>query len=85
VRSVVPLINAYLTPKEWRQFLARGGRFLFARPRPGLVLAGFVLDPVSAEERKRFLANVPFPQRMAFKLLGMRTFATYRAKLYQGV
>jgi iron-sulfur cluster repair protein YtfE (RIC family) len=82
-RTVVPLINAYLTPKEWRQFLARGSRFLFVHPKLGLVLAGFVLDPVSAEDRECFLANVPLPQRMAFQLLGMRIFAAYRDKLYQ--
>jgi hypothetical protein len=80
--AMVPLINAQLTPREWRQFLARGGRFLFAHPKLGLVLAGFVLDPVSAGERKRFLANVPLPQRVAFQLFGTRTYATYRAKLY---
>jgi iron-sulfur cluster repair protein YtfE (RIC family) len=82
-QTVVPLINAHLTDKEWRQFLARGGRFLFVHPKLGLVLAGFVLNPLSAEDRKRFLGNVPLPQRAAFQLLGMRTFTGYRAKLYQ--
>jgi hypothetical protein len=81
-RNVVPLINDHLTLREWRQFLARGGRFLFKHPRLGLVLAGFVLDGVSADDRRRFLANVPPPQRIAFQLLGMRTYASYRAKLY---
>jgi hypothetical protein len=84
-RTMVPLINAHLSPNEWRQFLARGGRFLFAHPKLGLVLAGFVLDPISAEGRKRFLANVPLPQRAAFQLLGMRVFAAYHAKLYPAV
>jgi hypothetical protein len=79
---LTPLINGHLTPREWRQFLARGGRFLFTHPKLGLVLAGFVLDPLSAEDRQRFLANVPPPQRIAFQLFGMRTYAAYRAKLY---
>jgi hypothetical protein len=82
-RTIVPLINAHLSLKEWRQFLARGGRFLFVHPKLGLVLAGFVLSPLSAEDRKRFLDNVPLPQRAAFQLFGMRTFTGYRAKLYQ--
>ena len=82
-RTAVPLINAHLSLKEWRQFLARGGRFLFAHPKLGLVLAGFVLNPLPAEVRKRFLDNVPLPQRAAFQLFGMRTFTGYRAKLYQ--
>jgi hypothetical protein len=82
-RTIVPLINTHLTPKEWRQFLARGGRFLFVHPRLGLVLAGFVLNPLSAADRERFLANVPLPQRMAFQWFGMPTFAAYRDRLYQ--
>jgi hemerythrin-like domain-containing protein len=81
-RNVVPLINNHLTLREWRRFLARGGRFLFKHPRLGLVLAGFVLDPLSAGDRQCFLANVPPPQRMAFQLFGMRIYAAYRAKLY---
>ena len=81
-RSIVPLINTQLSPDEWQRFLARGGRFLFVHPKLGLVLAGFALDPASPEERRRFLANVPLPQRTAFRLFGMRTFAGYRTKLY---
>ena len=38
--------------------------------------------PASPEERRCFLANVPLPQRTAFRLFGMRTFAGYRTKLY---
>jgi hypothetical protein len=81
-RNVVPLINDHLTLREWRRFLARGGRFLFKHPKLGLVLAGFVLDPLSAEDRQCFLANVPPPQRIAFQLFGMRIYAAYRAELY---
>jgi len=81
-RSIVPLINGHLTPREWQQFLARGGRFLFKHPKLGLVLAGFVLDGVSADDRRRFLANVSPPQRIAFQMFGERTYAAYRANLY---
>jgi hemerythrin-like domain-containing protein len=81
-RNIVPLINGHLTPREWRQFLAHGGRFLFTHPKLGLVLAGFVLDGLPAADRQRFLANVPPAQRVAFQLFGMRTYAAYRAKLY---
>ena len=41
-----------------------------------------VLDPLSAEDRQRFLVNVPPPQRIAFQLFGMRVYAAYRAELY---
>ncbi len=36
----------------------------------------------SADEGRRFLAGVPLPQRTLWRLLGKRTFAAYRAKLY---
>jgi hemerythrin-like domain-containing protein len=81
-RNIVPLINDRLTPREWRQFLARGGRFLVKHPKLGLVLAGFVLDGVSPEDKRRFLANVPPPQRIAFRLFGRRIYRGYWAKLY---
>jgi Hemerythrin HHE cation binding domain len=80
--TVVPLINRHLTPREWRRFLARGGRFLFKHPKLGLVLAGFVLDGMSVQDKRRFLANVPPPQRVAFRLFGRRTFVAYRDQLY---
>jgi hypothetical protein len=55
---------------------------LFKHPKLGLVLAGFVLDGVSADDRRRFLANVPPPQRIAFQMFGKRTYAAYRGNLY---
>jgi len=68
--TVVPLINDHLNPREWRRFLGRGRRFLFKHPKLALVLAGFVLDSVSEQDKQRFLANVPPPQRIVFRLFG---------------
>ncbi len=81
-RSVVPLIAEYLNPKEWRKFLAHGSAFVRAHPKLGLALGGMVLAGESAENRNRFLSNVPLFARVPFKMFGDRIFAGYRAEVY---
>jgi hypothetical protein len=80
--AVVPVIGDHLNPREWRRSLACGGRFLFRHPKLGLVLAGLVLAGLSEQDKQRFLANVPPPQRIAFRLFGGRVFQNYRHELY---
>jgi hemerythrin-like domain-containing protein len=81
-QNVVPLIAEYLSPKEWRKFLAHGSAFVRAHPRRGLALGGIVLDGESAQTRERFLGNVPLPVRTVFKMFGDRIYAGYRAQIY---
>lgn len=81
-QNVVPLIAEYLSPKEWRKFLAHGSAFVRAHPRRGLALGGIVLDGESAETRERFLGNVPLFARTPFKMFGDRIYAGYRAQIY---
>ena len=78
-RNVVPLIAEYLSPKEWRKFLAHGSAFVRAHPRRGLALGGIVLDGESAQTRAASsLGNVPLPARTAYKIFGDRIYAGYR-------
>jgi hypothetical protein len=58
--------DVVIWPKLYARAPTREGDILFKHPRLGLVLAGFVLDGVSAENKRRFPANVPPPQRLAF-------------------
>jgi hemerythrin-like domain-containing protein len=81
-RNVVPLIAEYLTPRQWRKFLAHGSAFVRAHPKRGLALGGMVLDGQSEESRRRFLGNVPMPVRTVFKMVGDRVYAGYRAEVY---
>ena len=46
-----------------------------------LVLGGMVLDGVPDEQRRRFLAGVPRPQRQLVRLLADRTYAKCRTEL----
>jgi hypothetical protein len=68
--AVVPLINAHGTEQEWREATARGAAFMSRRNvKLALVLGGMVLDGSPDEERRRFLAGVPLPQRLLVRLL----------------
>jgi Hemerythrin HHE cation binding domain len=81
-RNVVPLIAEYLSPREWKKFLAHGSAFVRTHPRRGLALGGIVLDGESTDTRERFLGNVPLPLRTVFKIFGERVYAGYRAQIY---
>ncbi len=81
--NVVPLIAEYLSPKEWRKFLAQGSAFVRAYPRRGLALGAVVLDGESVETRERFLGNVPLFARAAYKMFGERVYAGYRRRVYE--
>jgi hypothetical protein len=81
-RSVVPLIAASLSPRQWRKFLAHGSAFVRMHPRRGLALGAMVLDGQSPQSRHRFLGNVPLPVRTVFKVIGDRVYAGYRAEVY---
>jgi hemerythrin-like domain-containing protein len=80
--KVVPLIAEYLSPKEWRKFLAHGSAFVRAHPRRGLALGAIVLDGEPVESKERFLGNVPLFARAAYKMFGERVYAGYRTQVY---
>ena len=83
--AVVPLISAHVTEREWREITARGAAFMSRRNvELALVLGGMVLDGSPDEERRRFLAGVPLPQRLLVRLLADRTYAKYRSELRGG-
>jgi hemerythrin-like domain-containing protein len=81
-RDVVPLIEQCITASEWKKTTARGASFLRTHPRLGLVIAGFMLEGVSAEDKHRFLAGIPSAARLMWQLCGTRTYQGYRARLY---
>jgi hypothetical protein len=81
-RNAVPIIENHLTPDEWQAAINRGAAFLSSHPRLGIVLGGLVLDYAAPDERQKFLAGVPLPQRMLVRLLSARVTAAYRRRLY---
>jgi len=80
-RSVLPVITDHITAVEWQEATKRGAEFLSAKNlRLGLVLAGYVLDAGSRDERRRFMANVPLGKRLVARLFGKRALDAYQTR-----
>ena len=84
-RLVVPLINESLTAAEWRAATERGASFISGRNIAfAIAFAGMTLESCTTEQRRRFLAGMPPPQRALVRLFAQRARAKYRARLGTG-
>lgn len=82
-RDVLPLVAEHLTGAEWSELGERG---MASVPKPRLlVVLGHILEEASPEERVAFLARVPTPARVAYRLLGRRKYEREVAALRQGL
>jgi hemerythrin-like domain-containing protein len=78
---IVPLIKKNITDAEWRAITNRGGSFFNRNIRFVIAFVGMALESCNADERRRFLAGMPQPQRLLGRLFGRRAAASYRARL----
>lgn len=76
--AVLPLIHEHLTVPEWRapqkHAMAHGPRRLSDK----LLTAGIVLDGASPREQAWFLAEMPPPARLLWRLRGAKQYAAHR-------
>jgi hemerythrin-like domain-containing protein len=79
-RYILPLVEAHMTVAEWEQ-LGERGRASIPKDRL-LIHLGWILDGLDATQRKEFLAGMPVPARVAWKLLGRRKFEKERRRIY---
>ncbi|MEW1910981.1 hemerythrin domain-containing protein [Kitasatospora sp. NPDC085895] len=71
-REVMPLVALHVNEEQWH---AVGERGLAETPRNRLMIAlGAILEDTSPEERREFLARLPVPARVLWKLLGQRQY-----------
>jgi hypothetical protein len=56
--------------RRWNALADHGFATILRRRR--LVILGYILDEAAADERTRFLRQVPRPARLAFALFGQR-------------
>jgi len=77
---ILPLVERYLTVAEWEQ-LGERGRASIPKDRL-LVQLGWILDGLTPEQRREFLARMPLPARLAWRLLGRRRFERERRRIY---
>ncbi|WP_202879193.1 hemerythrin domain-containing protein [Nocardioides cynanchi] len=68
--SILPVVAQTLTVAEWEE-LARRGMAAMRKPRL-LVILGHILEDADPDERAAFLAHVPAPARLGYRLVGRR-------------
>jgi hypothetical protein len=82
--QVVPLIDAYISPHEWREATDRGASFVNRKNiRFGVAFVALVLESAPRGDRRPFLAGMPQPQRVMLRLFGKHVLTAYRSTLYR--
>jgi hypothetical protein len=71
-RHVLPLIEEHITAEEWSAL----GEHARAKTPPSklLFLLGALLEDATPPERDRFLALLPLPARVLWKVVGKRSY-----------
>jgi hemerythrin-like domain-containing protein len=82
-REVCPLIEEHLTPAEW-QAVGERGRQSIPNGKLALVFVGAILEEATPDERRRFLAELPAPARLLWRLTGERVYAKARDRVRKG-
>jgi len=82
-REILPLVEQYLTPAEWKA-LGERGKAILPKGKLALVFLGAILEEATPEEKKRFLAELPAPARLLWRLTGERVYAKARDQIRLG-
>jgi len=78
-RHVLPLISEHITPAEWD---ALGEHARAKTPKDKLLFVlGALLEDATPQERTRFMALLPRPARVLWKLVGRRSYARQMRRL----
>jgi hemerythrin-like domain-containing protein len=81
--QMLPVVERYITAQEWEELGTRG---MASIPKNRLLVQlGHILEECSPDEQARFLAKVPLPGRIAWRLVGQRKFRAETADLREGV
>ena len=72
-RYILPLVEQHLSVAEWEQ-LGERGRAGIPKDRL-LVQLGWILDGPRPADRREFLAGMPLPARIAWRLIGSAALA----------
>jgi hemerythrin-like domain-containing protein len=82
-QEVLPLVEKHLTPAEWAAVGERG-RQVIPKGRMALVFLGAIFEEATPAEKRRFLAELPPPARLLWRLFGDRVYATARDRVRHG-
>ena len=75
--EILPLVHEHLTVAEWEAIGEDANQHLPRNPRLGLLLAGMVLEDATPAEQAWFLAELPAPARLMWRLAGRSLYAAH--------
>lgn len=78
--QILPIVEQVMTPAEWKMLADRGNASIPKERR--LVFLGFMLHSANTDQRRMLMAQLPFPARVLWRLIGQRSFATAYAAIY---
>ena len=76
---VLPIVERAITAAEYQEVGKRGLASIPLTRR--LVVLGYLLEGANSQERRNFLAAVPAPARLAYRLIGVRQHRHETARL----
>jgi hemerythrin-like domain-containing protein len=82
-QQILPLVPRHLTHAEW-DALGRRGQESIPKGKMALVFLGALFEEATPAERKRFLAGMPSPVRVIWRLFGDRTYRKARDQVRIG-
>jgi len=81
--ELLPLVSEHVTQAEWDALNERA-REAIPKSKLALVFVGAILEEASPAEERMFLAQLPAPARLLWRLFGKRVYAGNRAALLTG-
>ncbi|MEU4421396.1 hemerythrin domain-containing protein [Actinoplanes sp. NPDC024001] len=81
--EILPLVSRYLTHAEW-DALGKRGQESIPKNKLALVFLGSIFEEATPEEKKRFLAQLPPPIRLVWRLFGDRVYRKARDRVRVG-
>ncbi|MEV8376273.1 hemerythrin domain-containing protein [Kribbella sp. NPDC056861] len=82
-REILPLVREHLTVEQWGKLGERGAKSIDDK-RKRLLFLGMILEDCSADEAQAFLARMPAPVRLLWKLVGRRMYDGYLRTVREG-
>jgi hemerythrin-like domain-containing protein len=82
--DLLPLVPGHVTRAEWDALNKRARGNPPKSLKAGLISLGVILEDATGEERRRFLAELPPPVRLLWKITGPRTYARARDEVRRG-
>lgn len=82
-QEILPLVREHLTVEQWGKLGERGSKSITDK-RKRLLFLGMILEDASPQEQRDFLAKLPAPVRVLWKLVGRRSYDGYVRMVRRG-